>query len=278
MLLSLSVSIAKVFPNRSSLLGIFFLCFFASLSVNAQVTVSGRVLDANSGDGMPFVNVFVKGTTIGITTDFEGRFQLKNLPIGDSLTAAYIGYLPKKKLITATIGQTPVIFRLKTQDLEVAEATIRPGENPAYPILREVIRLKDKNDKRALDSYEYECYNKVELDVDNISKTLEKRRAIKKIKSVMDSIQRIAGEDGKPILPVFMSEAISDVYTRRDPVKKKEIVKHTKITGISMDDGSMVSQLIGSSLQEYNFYNNWLNVLDKYFVSPIADGWRIYYE
>ena len=278
MLFSFSRLSAKITSCPLWLSGLLFFCFLAHYTAFAQVAVSGRVLDANSGDGMPFVNVFVKGTTIGITTDFEGRFQLKNLPLGDSLTAAYIGYLPKKKLITAALGQSPVIFRLETQDLQVAEATIRPGENPAYPILREVIRNKNRNDKKALDSYAYECYNKVELDVDNLSKTLEKRRAIKKIKSVMDSIQLIAGEDGKPILPVFMSEAISDVYTRRDPVKKKEIVKHTKITGISMDDGSMVSQLIGSSLQEYNFYNNWLNVLDKYFVSPIADGWRIYYD
>ncbi|MDZ7647985.1 MAG: hypothetical protein U5K54_12855 [Cytophagales bacterium] len=36
--------------------------------------------------------------------------------------------------------------------------------------------------------------------------------------------------------------------------------------------------MIGSSFQEYNFYQNWLNILNKEFVSPIADGWRIYYD
>jgi hypothetical protein len=36
--------------------------------------------------------------------------------------------------------------------------------------------------------------------------------------------------------------------------------------------------MIGSSFQEYNFYQNWLNILSKEFVSPIADGWRIYYD
>ena len=36
--------------------------------------------------------------------------------------------------------------------------------------------------------------------------------------------------------------------------------------------------MIGSSFQEYNFYQNWLSILSKEFVSPIADGWRIYYD
>ena len=84
MLFSLSRLSAKITSCPLWLSGLLFFCFLAHSVAFAQVAVSGRVLDANSGDGMPFVNVFVKGTTIGITTDFEGRFQLKNLPIGDS--------------------------------------------------------------------------------------------------------------------------------------------------------------------------------------------------
>jgi hypothetical protein len=40
----------------------------------------------------------------------------------------------------------------------------------------------------------------------------------------------------------------------------------------------MVTQFVGSSFQEYNFYQNWLNIVTKEFVSPIADGWKLYYE
>ena len=36
--------------------------------------------------------------------------------------------------------------------------------------------------------------------------------------------------------------------------------------------------MIGSSFQEYNFYQNWLNIVTKEFVSPIADVWRLYYD
>ncbi|MCX7638702.1 MAG: hypothetical protein N2044_12735, partial [Cyclobacteriaceae bacterium] len=52
----------------------------------------------------------------------------------------------------------------------------------------------------------------------------------------------------------------------------------TKISGLGFEDGSLTSQLIGPTFQEYNFYKNWLTILEKDFVSPIADGWRLYYE
>ncbi len=45
-----------------------------------------------------------------------------------------------------------------------------------------------------------------------------------------------------------------------------------------MEDGSLVSQLIGSTFQEYNFYQNWMGLLGKEFISPIADGWKLYYD
>ncbi len=60
--------------------------------------------------------------------------------------------------------------------------------------------------------------------------------------------------------------------------RKKEVINKTKVSGVGLTDGSVVSQLIGSTFQRYNFYNNWLNILQKDFVSPIADSWKLYYE
>jgi hypothetical protein len=68
------------------------------------------------------------------------------------------------------------------------------------------------------------------------------------------------------------------VYYRDNPRLKKEHILKSKIRGVGVEDGSLVTQLIGSSFQEYNFYQNWLNILGKEFVSPIADGWRLYYD
>ena len=88
----------------------------------------------------------------------------------------------------------------------------------------------------------------------------------------------MAGEDGEAVLPLFISESISDYYYLSSPELKKELIRKTKISGVGIEDGTLVSQFIGSTFQEYNFYQNWLNIWNKEFVSPIADGWKSYYN
>lgn len=242
--------------------------------------IKGRVTDSDSGDPIPFVNVFFKGGTVGTTTDFDGYYTLK-VPVGtlsDSLTASNISYTPRSKVINKSLAEQTINFQLEASSYKLAEVVISSGENPAFPIMREVVKNKAKNNKRSLNAYQYESYTKVEIDVDNISDKLRKKKAMQKIISVIDSLDQIAGEDGKPILPMFISEAISNYYYRDNPKKIKENIIKTKITGIGITDGSLVSQLVGSSFQEYNFYDNWLRIVQKDFASPIGDGWKGNYE
>ncbi len=242
-----------------------------------ETVIKGKVTDANSGDPLPFVNVFFQNTTIGVTTDFEGNYELRSASPTDTLMATYVGYKPRKKTVEKGRTQT-VNFQLEEDITRLQEIVIRPGENPAYEILRKVVKNKNGNDKRKYSAYEYDTYTKVEIDVDNISEKMREKKIMKKITQVLDSIDRIAGEDGKPILPLFISESVSKFYYRENPPLRYEHILKSKINGIGIQDGTLVTQLVGSSFQEYNFYQNWLNILNKEFVSPIADGWRLYYD
>ena len=62
---------------------IFSFCAILSAQIPAsKVTdahIVGDVTDAHSGDHLPYVNVVIKGTTIGIMTDASGHYFLKNL-------------------------------------------------------------------------------------------------------------------------------------------------------------------------------------------------------
>ena len=244
-----------------------------------NTVISGKVTDSDTGEGMPFVNLFFKGTSVGVTTNFEGNYKLSTTQAGDSLTASYIGYLPKAKAVQR--GKVQVIDFQLTADattLETVDIISGEYENPAWEILRNVVTNKERNDKRQLSAYEHESYTKIEIDVDNITDKFREKKIVRKITSVLDSIQQIAGEDGKPILPIFISESISNVYYNKEPSRKKEYIQKSKVTGIGVTDGSTVSQLIGSSFQEYNFYKNWMKILEKDFVSPISDSWKAFYD
>lgn len=252
--------------------------FFLSVATQAQETVvTGKVTDAASGDPIPFANLVFKGTTTGTTSDFDGKFTIKTSKATDTLIASYIGYKSRSKKVQIGVQQV-INFQLEEDITKLQEVVVEAGENPAYEIMRRVVRNKSNNDKRKLIAYEYDTYTKIEIDVDNITDEFRERKLIKKITQVLDSVDRIAGEDGKPILPLFITESISKVYYRDNPSLKKEVILNTKINGVGMEDGTTITQMVGSSFQEYNFYQNWLNIMTKEFVSPIADGWRIYYD
>lgn len=248
-----------------------------NFSARSQTIVKGKVTDANSGDPIPFVNLIFKGTTVGTTTDFDGNYSLKaTIPV-DSLVASYMGYTTRTKKIQTGVAQV-INFQLEEQVTSLQEIVFVAGENPAFEILRNVVKNKTDNDKRKLQAYEYDAYTKIEVDVDNMSDKFMQRRIMKKITRVIDSLEQVAGEDGKPVLPIFISESVSKFYYRTNPQLRFENILKSKINGIGLQDGTLVTQFVGSSFQEYNFYQNWLNIVTKEFVSPIADGWRLYYN
>lgn len=75
---------------RSNILLIFLLMF--QLVVFGQgKQVSGTVSD-NSGEPLPGVNVFIKGTTVGTTTDFNGKYSIAVKKESDVLVFSFIGY------------------------------------------------------------------------------------------------------------------------------------------------------------------------------------------
>ncbi|MDH4295185.1 MAG: DUF5686 and carboxypeptidase regulatory-like domain-containing protein [Cyclobacteriaceae bacterium] len=256
---------------------ILILFFLPHWVWSQETIVTGKVTDANTGDPIPYANVVFLGTQIGVTTDFEGYYMLQTQTPTDSIVVSYIGYKVKKKPVIRGVKQV-INYQIEEDITKLQEVVFLAGENPAYEILRRVVKNKKSNDKRKLVAYEYDTYTKIEIDVDNITEKFRQRKVIKQITQVLDSIDIIAGEDGKPILPILITESVSKVYYRDNPSLRYENILRSKINGLGVEDGGMVTQFVGSSFQEYNFYQNWLNIVSKDFVSPIADGWRLYYE
>ncbi|MBC6368053.1 DUF5686 and carboxypeptidase-like regulatory domain-containing protein [Algoriphagus sp. AK58] len=259
---------------RSFLLGVFLLF---SISSYSQFIIKGRVTDAETGDPIPFANVILKGTSTGITTDFEGNYQIKAQVLSDSLRVSYLGYITQSKALANQVEQT-LNFQLWPAAFELGTFVFEAGENPAFEIIRRASARRKEFDKRSLDSYETKNYTKIEIDVDNLSEEFRQRKSVRVVTSVLDSIKQLTNDEGEKILPVFFSETVSKFYYRNNPELRKEIIEKTKVTGVGITDGSTTSQITGSVFQEYNFYKNWLRILEKDFISPIADGWKTYYD
>lgn len=83
-------------------------CLFVVTQVMAQRTVSGKVTD-DLGEGLPGVNVVIKGTTTGTTTDIDGNYRLE-VNDGDIVVFSYVGFeaqeinVGTRSVIDVTLG------------------------------------------------------------------------------------------------------------------------------------------------------------------------------
>jgi hypothetical protein len=258
------------------LINIFLVIALTAVTRNtkAQTTkVSGKVVDIISREPLPFINVVFKGTTAGSTTDFDGNYTVTTDKISDSLIFTYIGY--DRLAIKIKQGETQQFnVGLSASTVALKEVVIKPGENPAHAILKKVINNKPLNDREKLDYYQYQVYNKIEFDINNINDKFKKSAVVKPFKFVFDNIDSTNIAE-KPSLPLFLSESISELFYRKKPKVTKEIIKATKVAGI---DNESVSQFTGDLYQNVNIYDNAILVFGKNFTSPVSDAGLFFYR
>ena len=68
-----------------------FLCLVPCMTLG-QGSVSGVVLDSQTGSPMPFATVYINGSTKGTITDNDGCFELNNVQFPSTIVFSFVGY------------------------------------------------------------------------------------------------------------------------------------------------------------------------------------------
>lgn len=87
------------------------------LDLYQQVTVTGRITDAETGDPMAGVNIFEKGTNNGTISDLEGKYSLAIEDQDATLVYSFIGYL-RQEVKYAGQGEINIVLNFDTQSLD----------------------------------------------------------------------------------------------------------------------------------------------------------------
>ena len=248
------------------------LCACTSAAFAQNIHITGKVVDAVTNEPLPFINIYFPKSKAGTHTDFNGRYSITIAKYEDSIKASGLGFNTKSKALTKAPEQT-FNFQLDRNTYSLEAVTVVPGENPADILMRKVIKQKNDNNKNKLDRYSMETYNKLEVDVYDINDKLKKSKLLKPMNFIFNYLDSTSEET--PFLPIFISEALSDQYFRRDPKKLKEEIKANKMSGTKNES---VTQFMGSVEQDVSIYDNWMGVLGKDFASPIMDNAFFYYR
>lgn len=89
----------------------FLICVLGFSSIQAQ-TVNGTITDALDGTLLPGVNVIIKGTATGVSSNFEGEYSIEVASADAILQFSYLGYSTKeikvngKSIINVSLNQS----------------------------------------------------------------------------------------------------------------------------------------------------------------------------
>ncbi len=82
---------------------LLLLCFLTPVAL-AQFSVSGQITDDVNGEPLIGVNVVIKGTSTGVTTDFDGNYSITVPGESGTLVFTSIGYLAQEVPVDASSG------------------------------------------------------------------------------------------------------------------------------------------------------------------------------
>nr|WP_315152980.1 DUF5686 family protein [uncultured Flavobacterium sp.] len=251
------------------ILAVIVLIFIATNSIFAQTKVSGIVVDKLK-QPIPYANVVFKNSSIGTVTNEDGRFYMESPNSYTTLLITSIGFADKEITLAKTVNYNFTIELSEQQALK--EVVIFAGKtskknNPALDILRKIWEKKRKNGLYQFAQYQMEKYEKVEFDINSIDSAYRKQKIFKGMEFIFDHVDT-SKVTGKTYLPIFINEALVDVYGDNKIPKVKEITKASKTSGF--DGNQQILSFIKDLYSDYNIYNNYIALFDKSFTSPLS--------
>jgi len=269
------------------LFGLTVLFFSTGLFSQKFISIKGKVLDGATKEPLPFVSISFVGTTIGTDSDLDGNFVIESKWGSDSLLASFVGYKPMvlpvdKNAKTQTINFNMESVALLATDQQVVvrakKLKYKRKGNPAVELIKKVIDNKKRNRIGNVDYYEYNKYEKIELDLNNITDEFRAKKGLKKIQFIFDYVDT-SEMNGKPYLPFFLRETLSKVYYRKNPEAKKEYRSGVKMSNLDeWVDMRSLSTLTDILYQNVDIYENNIKLFDLQFMSPLSPLSNTFYH
>ena len=253
------------------------LCFACMVQTFAQI--QGIVKDADTGEPLPFVNVYYEGKGVGGITDIEGRFKVDKMVEWKALTFSSVGYTTEVVPINAKTEYLTVT--MKVMDHTLDEVVVRPKRekysrknNPAVELMKKVVASKELDDLKQKDYYSYNIYQKLTLALNNITAdSLRESKLFKQYPFFREQVE-YCKEIDKNILPLSVDETLTQTIFRKKPESEKNIIKGINSTGVNelFNTGDMLTTVLKDVFQNVNVYEDRVRLLQYPFDSPISDN------
>ena len=268
------------------------LVVFASASAQEKITsLSGVVVDADTGEPLPFVQLyFIKPTSegslntqYGTTSDLDGNFSLSNPAGYTTINFQMVGY--KTEMYTLRQGQQRKNIKIKLkpdvynlQDIVVTpkhrKQEYRRKGNPAVELIKNVIAHKDSLTPRTREQYTASTYHRQSFALDNFAPNFNKG-----FWKEVDFIRKYIDTTGtNPALTLSIRENLGREFYQKKPHREKESIDKKRFFGLEslMSTQTMEKQL-QAIFKDVDINQDNMNILFNRFVSPLSSTLAVAY-
>ncbi len=205
----------------------FLICVLGFSGIQAQ-TVSGTITDAMDGSPLPGVNVIIKGTTIGVSTDFNGKYLINVSGANAVLQFSFVGFTTKE---IAVNGKT------------IIDVTLEQGSESLQEVV--ITALGIKREKKSLG------YAVQEVDGESLVQTRENNLA-NSISGKVSGVQIVRSSNGPASSSKIILRGNNSLTGDNQPLIVVDGVPMDNFTGAANNDYWNPSQDMGNGLGDLN--------------------------
>ncbi|RLD69343.1 MAG: hypothetical protein DRI95_00410 [Bacteroidetes bacterium] len=227
------------------------------------IEVKGKVTDPD-GTPLPFVNIYLKGTTYGTTSNYDGEFLLElEQDHPAKIIFKSIGFSSKTVAVDLNTRTSDLKVVLENEDIYINQVIVTSdGKDPAYGIIKNA-QKKRKYHRDLVKSYSVDIYMKGSDRLNEVPKKFPK------------FLKGLNPPDSSDIGLLYLSESVARYHYQKPDDYKEEMFASKQAgrkQGYSWNRASYVLM---------NFYNNQIDLRwysERDFISPIASSANFYYK
>ena len=260
------------------LVSIFNFHFSNSHAQQGATGLQGKVVDAVTGEAVPFVQIVFDGTLTGTSSDMDGKFSLTNTEGHTSVSFRMMGYEPLTMKVERGKVQKRATVKLTPHAKTLGEVTVtakrgkdryRRKNNPAVELVKKVIDRKEQNRVEALPRWRRDVYERMSMSLDDFRPDFEKKRIWRKLNFLEKYIDRTEFDD-TPILVISMRESFKEQSYRQKPRQLRTLTTGHRMEGVDevlTDEG--IDENLAAMFMPVDIYDADIELMLNHFVSPL---------
>ncbi|MGA9327164.1 MAG: DUF5686 family protein, partial [Salegentibacter sp.] len=242
--------------NMRNFLFLIFIIF--SLPVLAQQQITGRVVNAETGQALAYATLQIDDQE-PVLTHIDGSFELTVPQKTSELKVSYLGYASKKIPVSPAVDY--LFIRLEATAAGLEEIVISSSEKEAEEIIRKAQQRKSSNDpERALKSFQFKNYNKFVIDNSQAKLQVQNDSSSTSVESIIN------------IAKAYLSEKVSEVKFDQNSGKKEDVLA-LKTAGFDKP----VYEMLNLNANPFSLYKEDYKIFETDYAGPLSkDAFKNY--